>query len=78
MTITKSMRGALKRIFIFGTLALLTMIIYSESYNFWLNYMLPLSFIILTILNWASLELMIERHEQKLDRSALSPIKDVK
>lgn len=78
MTMTKSMRGALKRIFIFGTLALLTMIIYSESYNFWLNYMLPLVFIALTILNWASLELMIERQEQRLDKSALSPIKDVK
>lgn len=78
MTMTKSMRGALKRIFIFGTLALMSMVIYSGSYNFWLNYMLPLAFIVLTILNWASLELMIERQEQRLDKSALSPIKDVK
>lgn len=75
---TKSMRGALKRIFIFGTLALLTMIIYSESYNFWLNYMLPLTFIVLTILNWMSLGFMIERQEQRLDKSALSPIREVK
>ena len=75
---TKSMRGALKRIFIFGTLALITMIIYSESYNFWLNYMLPLVFIVLTILNWMSLGFMIERQEQRLDKSALSPIREVK